>query len=372
MKILLLSAYDAESHRRWREGLVACFPYNEWHILTLPPRFFNWRIRGNPLSWGWSQMDVLTRAYDLVIATSMVDLCTLRGLIPSLASVPAILYCHENQFAYPLTENQKHTVEPQMVTLYSALCADRVLFNSHYNCETFLQGVDTLLKRLPDHVPAGIVDHLQDKAQVLPVPIEQHCYQAPQRVAGGALQILWNHRWEYDKGPDNLLAAVRLLPAEQAFTFHIVGQQFRHSPKSLEALRELLHVRGWLGRWGFIESIADYQALLCSCHIVLSTALHDFQGLAVLEAVAAGCVPIVPDRMAYRELFASAYRYPSAYDPQHGGAVGDAEPRACASLLSACASQWSRGLLLSAPDVKDLSWSNLKQEYSRLLESTAK
>jgi len=51
MKILLLSAYDAASHRHWREMLVTGFPEHDWTVLTLPPRHFNWRMRGNALSW---------------------------------------------------------------------------------------------------------------------------------------------------------------------------------------------------------------------------------------------------------------------------------------------------------------------------------
>ena len=43
MRILLLSAYDAESHRYWREGLVSRFPEHHWQVLRLPPRYFNWR-----------------------------------------------------------------------------------------------------------------------------------------------------------------------------------------------------------------------------------------------------------------------------------------------------------------------------------------
>ena len=54
MRILLLSAYDAPSHKRWREGLVThCSDYH-WDVLALPARYFSWRIRGNPLSW-WNE-----------------------------------------------------------------------------------------------------------------------------------------------------------------------------------------------------------------------------------------------------------------------------------------------------------------------------
>ncbi len=76
MRILLLSAYDAHSHRRWRQGLVDAFPDWQWTVLTLPPRNFLWRIRGNSLSWAFSERETLEQPYDLVIATSMTDLST--------------------------------------------------------------------------------------------------------------------------------------------------------------------------------------------------------------------------------------------------------------------------------------------------------
>ncbi|MFT7132051.1 MAG: hypothetical protein ACI81O_000759 [Cyclobacteriaceae bacterium] len=55
---------------------------------------------------------------------------------------------------------------------------------------------------------------------------------------------------------------------------------------------------------------ADYLALLGRSHVVLSTAIHEFPGVAVLEAVAVGCLPVVPDALAYQSLPAA----PSATD----------------------------------------------------------
>ena len=71
-----------------------------------------------------------------------------------------------------------------------------------------------------------------------------------------------------------------------------------------------------MGRWGFIQSKTDYQQLLAECDLVLSTALHDFQGLSVLEAVQAGCIPLLPDHLVYPEIFSSAYLYRCDGEPK--------------------------------------------------------
>jgi len=133
MKALLLSAYDAQSHRRWRRGLVDAMPDVDWTVLALPPRNFSWRVRGNSLSWAFSERHTLEQPFDVLIATSMVDLSALRGMVPSLAAVPSVVYCHENQFAYPNQPGRMQRNEPKITSLYTMLAADRVLFNSEYN-----------------------------------------------------------------------------------------------------------------------------------------------------------------------------------------------------------------------------------------------
>ncbi|MEM1008468.1 MAG: DUF3524 domain-containing protein, partial [Myxococcota bacterium] len=49
--VLLLSAYDAQSHRQWWKGLVRALDHWNWCVKTLPARYFSWRFRGNALSW---------------------------------------------------------------------------------------------------------------------------------------------------------------------------------------------------------------------------------------------------------------------------------------------------------------------------------
>ena len=173
MKILLLSAYDAASHRVWREGLVRHLAEHDWTVLTLPPRFFAWRSRGNPLSWVFGESEILENKYDLIVATSMTNLAALKGIAPNMAVVPTLVYFHENQFAYPEQRERKEYQNYKLTNLYTALAADRVLFNSRYNMDTFLDGAAGLLSVMPDHVPKGIVKAVQDRSEVLSVPLEE-------------------------------------------------------------------------------------------------------------------------------------------------------------------------------------------------------
>lgn len=306
MKILLLSAYDAASHKRWREGLVKHCADHDWTCLSLPARYFNWRVRGNSLSWAFSERATLEQDYDLLIATSMVDLSSLRGFVPKLASVPTLLYFHENQFDYPVSNKQKSaehhgSVEPQILSIYSALCATTLVFNSSYNRQTFLEGAAALLKKLPDAVPGNLIECMEQCSQVLSVPLDDSFFSNIERDrdTSSPLQLVWNHRWEYDKGPDRLLLFIRELKRlNVVFRLHVVGQQFRQQPAEFEEIKQLLLECKALGEWGFIESEASYRRLLCDADVVLSTALHDFQGLSILEAVASGCKPLLPARQA--------------------------------------------------------------------------
>ena len=72
-KILLLSPYDAMSHRFWRQGLTQFLTAEIANVeilnVTLPARYFSWRHRGNSLSLAFDKR--LNNQFDLVIATSM-------------------------------------------------------------------------------------------------------------------------------------------------------------------------------------------------------------------------------------------------------------------------------------------------------------
>jgi glycosyltransferase involved in cell wall biosynthesis len=360
VRILLLSAYHANSHKAWADGLVAAIPAHQWTVLTLPPRHFSWRLRGNSLSWALLQSEQLNADYDLLVATSMTDLSALRGLCPSLCRLPTLVYFHENQFAYPVSAQQRQGVEPQMLNLYTALAADKVLFNSDYNRQTFIEGADRLLAKLPDFSPRSEVMNRLSDSEVLPVGIAPPAPAAP-RLPSERLSVLWNHRWEYDKGPEQLLAVLQACErAALPLDMHIIGQQFRKRPKVFGDIERLLTRSQSLAceHFGYVESREQYEKLLAASDVVLSTALHDFQGLAVMEAVAAGCRPLLPARLCYPQWFDAPYLYDSALD------APAAEAESAGQALTALLAEKRCGAL-QTPDISDLYWPCIAAEYQR-------
>ncbi len=362
MKVLLLSAYDVASHRYWHKGLVRHLDSIDWQLLCLPARHFNWRIRGNPLSWALTKQDVLSQHYDAIIATSMVDLATLKGLVPNLAKTPSIVYFHENQFAYPLSSHQHQRIEPQMVTLYSGLVANQLLFNSEYNRTTYLIGIKQLLAKMPDCVPKGIEGQLSSKSQVIPVPIELSI-PSKKAIFSRPLTVVWNHRWEYDKGPERLYAALSLLKLRSIdFHIHIIGQQFRNSPEIFVQLHNRFSEH--IGEFGYIKDRKEYLRILSESDLVISTAIHEFQGLAVMEAVASGCIPVVPDRLSYPEFFDNKYCYPSQLDNI------DSEAKGLCDKIEYWLNRSQSEPRIEAPNVSAMSWKNLIDQYRDSLTQT--
>lgn len=366
MRILLLSAYDADSHIYWREGLVRHLPEHDWTVLTLPGRYFSWRMRGNSLSWAFGEAETLAKPYDLVIATSMTDLSALRGFVPSLANTPTIVYFHENQFAYPSSGKEFKSVEPCVLNLYTALAADYCLFNSEYNRRTLLEGADALLTKLPDHVPPGIVQRIADRSAVLSVPLNQDSFLEANPDPSN-FHITWNHRWEFDKNPQLLLDSMRLLESEGVdFTLHVVGQQFRKVPKQFEELKTLLDNK--IGHWGYMQSRSAYQQLLQQSDVVLSTALHDYQGIAILEGAAAGAYPVVPDRLAYTELFPTECRYGVLHQSEN---KSHSEAEVLAQSLHKLIEEKKRGENRERVDVSHLGWTVLAEHYRHIISKVA-
>ncbi|MDC9719552.1 MAG: DUF3524 domain-containing protein [Gammaproteobacteria bacterium] len=380
MRILLLSAYDAQSHKYWREGMVAQFSEHQWTQLVLPGRHFSWRIRGNSMQWALGERDTLEQNYDLIIATSMVDLSSLKGMVPNLAPIPSILYFHENQFVYPPNQtNQKYHLGPKMVTLYGAIAANKLVFNSRYNQLSFMAGVSELLSKMPEKMPIDVAEMLAQKSVILPVALNQltasnpsndtvqsdeyYSKVWPKRAERDVpLRLVWAARWEYDKGPQQLLALLRELHKRKVnFQLCVLGQRFRKQPVEFDQIAS--EFAAYIVQFGYAESNHQYLSWLAGADMVLSTALHEFQGLAVLEAVQLGCTPILPNRLVYPELFSGDYLYESnPLDLEQ-------EAASAATLIQTMAVKMRQGNKATA-SLQYLTWPVMKPKYENALNST--
>ena len=352
---------------------MEALPDHSFTLFTQPPRNFPWRAVGNSLSYRY-ELEERAADFDLLLATSMVDLAGLKGLSPSVAQLPSVVYFHENQFAYPRLHTRDHS-HLLLINLYTLLAADQGLFNSEYNRGSYLQGLDRFLRLMPDMVPPGVVEEVAAKSQVIPVGMEDHLFDDAADPLlpppdDGALRILWNHRWEHDKAPERFFEALFQLQARGVpFRLAVVGQRFRSAPPIFARAREVLKDR--IDQWGYLEEEGDYLRLLDSCDLVVSTALHEFQGLAVQEAVLRGCRPVLPDRLAYREFFADAYRYPST--PEDEGAEVDALVQ---TLEELCASPelvepgGSRRASSADAGLQGLAWDVLAPRYAEVFRQT--
>lgn len=384
-RILLLSAYDTISHARWRECLVEQLDEFEWTTLTLPPRYFNFRIRTSALSWYYREQQALSQRYDLIIATSLSDISLLKALCPQHANTAIWLYCHENQFAYPKSSHQQdaHLSDAKTAFLMNCISADWISFNSNWNRDTAMTGLQALLKSWPEKIPRQCIDDIIRKSDVLPVPVQMPV-QLPENSPSSRqlstkqdkhFEVVWNHRWEYDKGPEYLLEFVKTLIQSLKQTakpprkviLHVVGKVFRTVPDAFDQLKQLIDSNGdraevfALGHWGYIASDSDYYALLENADVVLSTSLHDFQGLSILEAVARNCVPLLPRDLVYPEIFADDFLYKTENDNLYHREYSGAEA-AVTKLLS-----WLDNGLPAVPTNSAYSTKVLLPEYKKTI-----
>ena len=80
------------------------------------------------------------------------------------------------------------------------------------------------------------------------------------------------------------------------------------------------HAIGMDSNWNFILtkeqklSKNEYLDTLSESLISVSTAVLEMFGIAMVESVLLGCIPLVPNRLAYREMYPAKFRYRDEQD----------------------------------------------------------
>ena len=251
--------------------------------------------------------------WDVILCTDMLNVAELRGLLPvAVRAIPIVLYFHENQFAYPDRKNLERDLHFSFSNFVSALAADRIWFNSNFNLESMFEGIGMQAKSWPDYVPVKSIRTLAAKSEIQPPGIETSFIdldsfsriRTRQQLDGQPIHLVWAARWEHDKNAEDLLKAlIQLAILEVDFRISVIGQSYSKTPDTFAKIHA--QFQNQIVCWGFQESRESYWKVLAQGDVFVSTAIHEFFGIAAAEAIAAGLFPILPNRLAYPELIES-------------------------------------------------------------------
>ncbi|XP_070770175.1 tRNA-queuosine alpha-mannosyltransferase [Enoplosus armatus] len=405
--VLLVEAFYGGSHKQLidllKENIDGC------SVFTLPAKKWHWRARTAALHF--SQTIPTCPSYRVLFSSSVLNLCELVALRPDLARLKKVLYFHENQLVYPVRKDQERDFQYGYNQVLSCLVSDLVVFNSVFNMESFLTSISYFMKKIPDHRPRDLDLLIRPKCVVLYYPVqfpdvsrllpkhkllrrpaelshvddiitpqdEQQTRNDPNRSElenphqstsepradqrpvseedtedqMKPLHIVWPHRWEHDKNPELFFSTLIKLK-ERRLDFHlsVLGETFTDPPEIfLEARRQLdRHILNW----GFLYSKEDYLRVLSQADVVVSTAKHEFFGVAMLEAVHCGCYPLCPKALVYPEIFPAEYLYST---PE----------QLCKRLQGLCRRPDIARRHVVKVDTSSFSWTSLKERFETLL-----
>ncbi|MEM7511245.1 MAG: DUF3524 domain-containing protein, partial [Bacteroidota bacterium] len=259
--IFLIEPYFRGSHASWANGLIKHSKHNI-HLFSLPGNFWKWRMHGAAISLS-KQVKDQAMIPDLFLVSDMLDLPTFLALCgPSFSTIPTLLYFHENQLSYPWSPTDK---DPSLkrdnhyafLNYTSALVADHVCFNSAFHMDSFLDALPAFLAQFPDHQEIQNVDIIRSKSSVLSLGIEYGDKPAIAISSNERPVILWNHRWEYDKNPDEFFQLlIRLKEEEIDFSLILLGESFQKIPASFKKGLEVL--KDHILQAGYLEDKAEY------------------------------------------------------------------------------------------------------------------
>ncbi|UCG51524.1 MAG: DUF3524 domain-containing protein [Candidatus Latescibacterota bacterium] len=319
MKILIIEPFLTGSHAAWAKG-YASHSRHTVEILSLSGAHWKWRMHGGAITLARKFVEE-DRRPDLLLATDMLDVTTFLSLTRAHTSgIPVAVYFHENQITYPWSPKDRDKARERdrhygFINYVSALTCDRVYFNSQYHMDSFLDELPEFLAHFPDHQEQSQVEHIREKSEVLPLGFDFSSFRPLTFVAANDGDqredhrdtirpplILWNHRWEYDKNPEEFFEALQFLAScGYPFEVALLGESFDVIPEAFVEAEQELGER--IVQYGYVEDRAEYTRWLRRSDLLPVTSNQDFFGSSVIEAVYCDCFPLLPKRLAFPELF---------------------------------------------------------------------
>ena len=322
MIILMLEPYFTGSHASWAKEYVN-YSQHKVEILSMGGEFWKWRMHGGAVTLARKFLS-LSYQPDLLLATDMLDLTTFLALTRKAStSIKTAIYFHENQLTYPWSPKDRDVIKQRdmhygFINYASALAADVVFFNSQYHLHSFVDELPRFLKSFPDHNELNNAQLIRQKSSVLHLGMDLRKFDLYQSAKFGNDDnklplIVWNHRWEYDKNPEEFFKALYKLD-EEGFDFEvaILGECFAQKPEIFLEAHKKLNTK--IVHFGFVKDFEEYAGWLWKADILPVTSVHDFFGGSVVQAIYCNCYPLLPKRLAYPEHIPDKFHSKFFYD----------------------------------------------------------
>lgn len=313
--VYILEPFFGGSHKQLIDFLTSsALPEASFnvHLFTLPAKKWHWRARTSALKLSQLVPTAPPGGRLVLLCSSVLNLAEFLALRGDLKPAKTIVYFHENQLVYPVqtssssSDKEVRDFQYGYNQILTALAADVVVFNSQFNRISFLDNINSFFNLQPDCKPntADIRRQIEAKSAVLHFPVQIPTVEISPttRAAEECLHIVWPHRWEHDKDPEAFFKVLfQLKDQGLQFRVSVLGESFSQVPAVFDEAKSRLAAE--IVHFGRLESKAEYFDVLRSADVVVSTARHEFFGVAMVEGGLCGCMPLAPDRLSYPEIF---------------------------------------------------------------------
>ena len=305
MKILIIEPYFEGSHKSWTLEFQK-FSTHTIELLTLPGRHWKWRMHGGAITLA-QQYNNLNFKPDIILTSDMLNLPLFKS-IARTDKTPIIMYFHENQITYPWSPNDRDVSKGRdhhygFINYSSAIVSDYNLFNSDFHRNSFTDSLKNFLSNFPDFNDYNNIDIIKRKSKTLYLGLDLKKFDTYKHKKNNNKPImLWNHRWEHDKNPNEFINMVAELDKKNLdFECILLGKNKQKKSGYFDEFinrfpNRILHA-------GYCETFDEYASFLWQSDICPITSIQDFFGISIAEAVYCNTLPLLPDRLAYPEIY---------------------------------------------------------------------
>ena len=262
LNICLIEPFYSGSHKKWADEYQK-YSYHNIEILSLKGIYWKWRMHGGAITLA----EQFNKKYhnqslpDIIITTDMLNLPLFSSFINKL--IPTITFFHENQLTYPWSSNDRDKIKNRdhhygFINYSTALKSDKIMFNSNFHLESFINALKKFLKQFPDYRGLSNIEKIKEKSIAAYLGLNLKKFDNYKIKSKNKVPIiLWNHRWEYDKNPNLFFQSLKIIKqANIKFNLVVVGEQFETEMPIFKMARkyfsnELLHI-------GYCKSFKEY------------------------------------------------------------------------------------------------------------------